>query len=215
MAYRCIGYGVTDSNGVAKITHSCDGTQLSSSGYLGTGAGEVDIVCSTDSPSSIDTSTEVSDTCEVLDTMWYDKGLSGDGNHNDNYDRIALLSRSASGTSLDTSSVWNTVKPKISNSVQISIGDGLCFEFDVEEINVNGGQIRCTVYDGSNRITTLTDTGHYKFTITDKIRAYKDNSTTAFNTVDYDTTKTSVQIIFTNSVTGSTFKFKEYKIYPI
>jgi len=151
----------------------------------------------------------------IYDTLWYDKALDGSGNHNDNYNSITNLSRASDGTTYSMPSAWTQLMPKINNSTQLPIGEGLCIEFDILTLDANGGQIRLTIYDGSNRNTVISATGHYKVTITDKIRVYKDESTTPFNEVDYDTTKTSVQSIFTNSVAGASLKFKDYKIYPI
>ena len=68
-SYRYIGYGVTDSNGVAHLDHDPQGNPIN--GYTGTGAGEVDVIASTDNP--ITGSSIVSEIYGVFDTRWYDK----------------------------------------------------------------------------------------------------------------------------------------------
>lgn len=74
--YRCIGKGVTDSQGIAHITHDCEGNPLSTTGYKGVGAGMVDFVASTVPPSEIVDNSFQSDGFEVLDCIRYDKGDS-------------------------------------------------------------------------------------------------------------------------------------------
>ena len=208
-SYRYIGYGVTDSNGVAHLDHDPQGNPIN--GYTGTGAGEVDVIASTDNP--ITGSSIVSEIYGVFDTRWYDKALDGSGNHNDNYDSIDNLSRASDGTTFNMPSAWTTVRPKINNSTNISISDDLCVEFDILALDNQGGQIRFTIYDGNNRITVLSATGHYKAVITDDIKIYKDN--TLINTLELNKSLGSVQLIFTNSIANASMKFKDYMIYPI
>ena len=67
--YRYLGYGVTDSNGVAKLDHDANGDPLSHS-YTGVGAGEIDVVASLDNP--VSSGSIVSETFIVDDTYKYD-----------------------------------------------------------------------------------------------------------------------------------------------
>ena len=64
--YIYLGYGTTNSNGVAKLDHDANGDALTDS-YTGVGAGEVDIVASMDSPSDISVSSLQSDPYQVID----------------------------------------------------------------------------------------------------------------------------------------------------
>ena len=52
--YTCIGIGTTDENGIAHITHDCEGNPLSEPGYHGSGAGETLIIASLDKPVSVE-----------------------------------------------------------------------------------------------------------------------------------------------------------------
>ena len=72
-SYRYLGYGVTNSNGVAHLDHDPQGNPIN--GYTGTGAGEVDVIASTDNP--ISSGSIVSEPYNVWDTIFYDDGLSG------------------------------------------------------------------------------------------------------------------------------------------
>ena len=67
-SYRYIGYGVTNSNGVAHLDHDPQGNSIN--GYTGTGAGEVDVVASLDNP--VVEGSIVSETFIVDDTYKYD-----------------------------------------------------------------------------------------------------------------------------------------------
>ena len=71
--YRYMGYGTTDSNGIAKLDHDENGSAITHS-YTGTGAGEIDVVASLDE--EIVDSSIVSETYEVLDCLVYDDGIS-------------------------------------------------------------------------------------------------------------------------------------------
>lgn len=62
-SYRYLGYGTTDSNGVAHYT------------YTGTGAGEVDVIASLDNP--ISEGSIVSETYSIQDLLAYDTGIDG------------------------------------------------------------------------------------------------------------------------------------------
>ena len=69
MSYRYLGYGITDSNGEAKLEYDENGNHLDHS-ITGTGAGELDIVASLDKP--IGSGSIVSETYGIWDTLMYD-----------------------------------------------------------------------------------------------------------------------------------------------
>ena len=63
MSYRYLGYGITDSNGEAKLEYDENGNHLDHS-ITGTGAGELDIVASLDKPTNED-----DDDCTMMDII--------------------------------------------------------------------------------------------------------------------------------------------------
>lgn len=71
--YRCIGKGTTDAQGIAHITHDCEGNQLATTGYTGVGAGMMDFVASTTAPTSMSESSFQSSVHEVIDALYYDR----------------------------------------------------------------------------------------------------------------------------------------------
>ena len=104
--YRCIGKGVTDSNGVAHMTYSSSDngvtfTQLANNGYLGTGKGKVDVVASFDNP--LNESSIVSEPSSVWDTLFFDDGVSGTANWN-NYQSRLNVTTDSTGTTITRNS---------------------------------------------------------------------------------------------------------------
>ena len=67
--YRYLGYGTTDSNGIAKLDHDDTGSSIAHS-YTGTGAGEIDVVASLDE--EIVEGSIVSEIYEVWDYIKHD-----------------------------------------------------------------------------------------------------------------------------------------------
>lgn len=92
--YRCIGKGVTDSNGVAHMTHSTsdDGetwTDISSNpGYTGAGKGQIQLCASPDAPADISSGSVQSEPYIVYDTVWYD--VASSSTHRSDYTNTGL-----------------------------------------------------------------------------------------------------------------------------
>ena len=74
--YTCIGIGTTDENGIAHITHDCEGNPLSEPGYHGSGAGETLIIASLDKPVSVESI--LSNILNITDEDRYKLTLTGD-----------------------------------------------------------------------------------------------------------------------------------------
>ena len=77
-SYRYLGYGVTDSNGVAHLKKNAKDQDID--GYTGVGAGEIDIIASLDNP--IVDGSIVSVPCSVWDTLFYLECTSETSNWN-------------------------------------------------------------------------------------------------------------------------------------
>ena len=98
MVYKYLGYGVTDSNGVAKLDHDAEGQELQHS-YTGVGAGEVDVVASLDNP--VSQGSIVSVPCSVWDYLFYDDGITSPKTANwTNYQDRITVSVDETGTTL-------------------------------------------------------------------------------------------------------------------
>ena len=110
MSYRYLGYGITDSNGEAKLEYDENGNHLDHS-ITGTGAGELDIVASLDNP--IGSGSLVSETYAILDCYAYD-GMT-DTDHNDIWQLTNTnMTRTDEGTTfIANGGGQNTVRLKI------------------------------------------------------------------------------------------------------
>ena len=131
VTYRYLGYGTTDSNGVALLDHDANGDTISHS-YTGTGAGKIDVVASTDHP--ISSGSLQSERYDILDCLYYDKALDGTGNHNDLwYSSGVTLTRTSTGTTVVGNNTDNSMLLLYygnANNCIPSTSD-FCIEFDL------------------------------------------------------------------------------------
>ena len=133
--YTYLGWGTTDSNGIAKLDHDADGEPIDHS-YTGSGVGEVDVVASLDNP--IVSGSVVSTPYEVLDTLFYDDGTetptssrynitSGDTNVSVVTDGIKVERTSASSSSycdikINNSTSWRDSSKNYCIEADITFG---------------------------------------------------------------------------------------------
>ena len=76
MAYTLLGYGTTDSNGIATLDHDANGNPITHS-YTGTGAGKINVVASLDNEIDISESSILSEIYEITDCLFYDDAVTG------------------------------------------------------------------------------------------------------------------------------------------
>lgn len=69
--YKFVGSGVTNSQGVAQLTHDANGNQLATPGYVGSGKGLTQMCASLDSPTAMSSGSDLSETHEVCDCKYY------------------------------------------------------------------------------------------------------------------------------------------------
>ena len=127
-SYRYIGYGVTDSNGVAHLDHDPQGNPIN--GYTGTGIGEVDIIASTSNP--ITSSSIVSVPLSVWDLKWYDDGVTNPKTVTWNASAGLGVTIDSGGTLLTTNTASNQTYAVNNGSTSYTTW---IIEFDVVEIN--------------------------------------------------------------------------------
>lgn len=219
--YRCIGKGTTDSNGVAHITHDCSGNALSDDGYKGVGAGLLDILASTDSPSEIGDGSFQSETFEIYDCNWYDLGTDSTNSmfgtsssmtvtYGDEY---CSLTETTSGT--DGVVVTNASHYIQPNDV---------FEFDFMQVDgspsyaplyvrnkTNGSSLATLSLQSINR--SVNTWIHLKCQISgSKMYVYVDDSTTPIERT-MSNTDTDYRLYWTTSKTNTELRFKNFKVY--
>ena len=201
-------YNASNDSLIGTMTDNSDGTY--SYTYTGSGAGQVQFYAKLGNTQS--------NTYSVLDSIAYDKGLSGTGQHNDIWqDSNNMISRQSDGTVL-TGSQWNEIALKLNNSTNIPFTDGLCFEFDLVDLD---GQFRIAFNDGSehqftwNSADQYQDIGHWKFIINDgKITRQLDNGA-VYELSAFDNTVSTFTFKFYAYQNFQSAKFKEFKMYPL
>lgn len=199
VVYRLLGSGVTDANGVASVN------------YTGAGAGEMDLVASTSNP--ITQSSLVSETFELLDTLFYDSGILNDPLVNNNWSSTTDFTRESDGTTY-TATTWATRTIQVNSDENITLNSGLTIELDVTRITSGGGTLYVTVRDSTGfRNMSITGTGHWKIVCTDKVRKYKDNGTTALQEESYNSSDATVKIGLVGTSGSPSMKFKDFKVY--
>ena len=213
-SYRYLGYGVTNSNGVAHLDHDPQGNPIN--GYTGTGAGEVDVIASTDNP--ISSGSIVSETYEVLDCLYIDKCTSDD---HANWNNTTGFSWSDGKCTITASS---SIFPRITTA--------LTGDFEAVFYASMTSAIRLIVYDSSNVSSqnkwimnasgTLTDEYLYRIKRVDgdwTVQHSTDDGATwssAYSKSSGSLTTESVYLGFGIETSSSrSITYTDLKVYPI
>ena len=214
VSYVYLGYGVTDSNGIAKLDHNASGTSIDHS-YTGTGAGEIDVVASLDS--TITGSSIVSNNYEVLDALYYDKALSGTGNYNDSMWKktSCTLTRDTDGSTMQTSANYGSIQVGTTSSAQ-SVPLPCVVELEVSEMD-SGVFFEVRSWEqqsGSYKYFNPNDaTGVHRWEIrSDSQKQFVDGTQVK---TDNKTLGNGVRINISADNSGDKIKFKEFKVYPL
>ena len=184
----------TDSKGIASLD------------YVGGGVGQIGIRAKYGSV--------VSQTYEILDTIFYDKGILNSSENNDNWVYFSKMTRGENGTTF-TNSNWNASYPKVGNEFFFTVDSGLCMEFEITN--------RVASYSTATRIVVNDDnnTSDFPFTGTGKYKVIAQNGTAKcfkddapFGT-DITYTGTSLAMGFRNTANEASITFKDFKLYRI
>ena len=216
--YRCVGWGTTNSSGVATLDYDADGNPLLTSGYTGQGVGEVDFVASAESPSEINSSSDVSTPYEVLDAIFYDKGILNDSDTRDwsGYNNCSK-ERKTEYTTLDNTDDTNLGYAYLSCSTT----DNICFEFDLKVNNLSNYVIvslrqNTTNVSGyyTNWLGLSDNTWHHiKLTVANgKLVANVDGTNKTPQSIDSAWNRLFLIVKADNTLTVD---YKNFKYYPI
>ena len=210
--YIYLGYGVTDSNGKAKLEYDAQGNPLTHS-YTGTGAGKVDIVASLDS--EITGSSLVSETYSLMDCLFYQDGTTEPPSNTWVLNKFTPTYGS-DGTTLTSTEFATCFANKKGTSTTVFDWDSpVSIEFYITNITSTNADIQ--IYDNTNNCTrsfnVLGITGNNQVKIlveSDKIRYFVDGveKTPQQWNVSVDTFRVGLR------GTG-TITFKDFMIYPI
>lgn len=210
MTERLIGYGYTNSSGVAILEYDANGTQLDPTGYTGVGAGVVDIKAKLHDDSSL-----VSEIYSVLDCIFKDMGTSSDYSTWTSTDFTNdKLSRNDEYTTLTPTDNWDTHNQTISDS-------NLCIEFDINITYTNAHYFIRFMGNGSN-VQSLNETqlglvsgewSHVKFVrngnqlniIVDNVEKTPQPLSASLDTFRFMLDNTNC----------TDMKYKNFKIYPV
>lgn len=212
--YRYLGYGTTNSNGLAMLDHDANGNPITDS-YTGVGAGKIKIVASLDS--TINDNSIISDEYELIDCIFRDGGTYYDSNYTQFYGYANFHPQvSTDGTLLTQSvaSTYNYYANIDSTSDLYDFTAPFCLEFDVVNFTGTvGTQIAESGQSGAIRLFSqlgITGACHLKITVNGSQILYQiDNGTPI--TQNYTVTKARVSIIINNG----TLTYKNFMIYPI
>ena len=206
-SYRYLGYGTTDANGVAHLKKNASSQDVD--GYVGTGAGEVDVIASLDNP--ISQGSIVSGTYPVLDTKFYDKGLSGTGEHNDDWSYTRMSAeRTSEGTVLTPSGAWAYAYVTSSSTY---FNCPFVVEFTVVALS-DSPQFRVANPSNTQNAFGLNWLGDYRFEFRTDSVIVKVNGETKTNSFTLDRTN-GLNLFFTLDTTTDRVTYKDFKVYPI
>ena len=208
MFYRLIGSATTDSSGVATIN------------YTGKGNGRINLIASNTNP--ITSSSLVSNSYEVLDTINYDEAITGHTKKTYwylNRGNMTIAEGDDGTTITDSNSSGYGVAVLTLTENPSNVNDSyiydtpVCFEFDIISFTTGGG---VRIYDKTNNHAPsfpniVSENNHVKVEVTgNKVIYYCDGQTSEANY----TPNAKVQIGF--RINNSTsLKFKNFYIYPI
>jgi len=155
-----------------------------------------------------------SETYGITDYLKYDKGTLTE--HSDIWSVLTYFDRQADGTVFSNPSAtgWTSVYFRPNNNNNIPLTNGLTFEFELLDISVTqNDQFRIRfIDDATNPYYQLTETGKYKFVLSDKLYGYKDGVPLG-NGVPYDTSKSTITVGIVNTGTSASVKFKNFGYY--
>ena len=195
MSKTLIGYGRTNSQGIATLDHNSDDETIT--GYTGTGAGVLNITA--------ECGDLVSSVFTVGDYLWYDP-MTSDVSKWSASNASLTAEFSDDGTTL-TNSTGNTYN----YTSTYSAADNAIIEFDIQATSTDIGQVRF-YYKGADRYmkTALTDgnSHHMKFVCNNgSVTWYVDGVETG--NAQTSTSSTVMRI----SVNGATVIVKDFKVY--
>ena len=203
---KLIGYGYTNSSGVATMSKNASGGNVS--GYTGTGAGLMNFRAEMH-----DDSTVVSNTYPVWDTLFYDDARDGHQNSNWTSSGSPTVTANENGTLIsNTASSIYTASATLTGDFEATLY--------VQDI-VRGVRVGLNSSNGSTR-STIYNTGYVKIqriSNVPKIYFSSDGSTWTETTYDLDTLTSAdcnfFFFLYTSGGNEVAIRFRDLKIYHI
>lgn len=205
VSYRCVGYGITGNDGVATLDTNLDGTSMSHS-YTGSGVGELDFVASVDSPTQINSSSDVSQPYTVTDCVYYDDSTNNTG-------LLVRMNKTASdGKSVITATGDNAHWIFKQNTTIFDLP--FIVEFDISNISTTNSPC-LNIHDASNHdyYVWFDENGHYKFSVSQSGITQLQGSATIDKSGTLPTSS-NVRLSFLLRTTNDTITYDNLEIYP-
>ena len=214
MVLRYLGYGTTDSSGVAKLDHDANGDSISHS-YIGVGAGELDVLASLDNP--VVEGSVVSEPYEVIDAFVKDNCTTDTSlwtSSTATIDRTSGEYMQVTGTGSSNSIIF------VKNNVNDIFDYTQSYAFEFDGLNVNASSIY--VYVGSSSKGGISNPTSSVFSSirleydasTQKIKIFKDG-TQQGNDVSLTAFSSNFGIRLVDWQGDMDFKMKNFRAYPI
>jgi len=198
--YRYLGYGTTDSTGVAKLDHDAEGTAIDHS-YTGSGAGKVDLIASLDD--EITSDSVISDGYSFYDVDWIYAGTSHKSSHfTETANSDGSYTFGTDGTDYGIFQASTTIYQ--GQMIYADVGE--CFEFDLLEYS-GAITLRANIADGENRTVNniWNEHTHYKLEVIDNGVIFNGQ------TITFD--DTGARKFMLRLENGATFKIKNLVYY--
>ena len=218
MSYRYLGYGITDSNGEAKLEYDENGNHLDHS-ITGTGAGELDIVASLDNP--IGSGSLVSEIYEVWDYIVYDNGTSSD--HKDIWDiSKCTLDRGEEYSEITESEEYGFIRTKQANAIP----KDCIMEFDYMNVDGAIGNNMFGIYSSANQYITVINFlylgnlsigawHHIKIKIENGLMTVTNTTNSTVYTLNLTIPTEKILFLFMTTNQTTKARFKNFKAYPV
>lgn len=199
MSEQLIGYGYTNSQGVATLDYDANGNAISGSGYTGTGAGVLDLKAKLHDDSSV-----VSQPYTVWDTIYNDiEEVTASKNYDQTIGSDAFAFEFDVNLSSNSSQVWFRIGTDASNCYVI----GVLYQ-DQQGIRVRkNGSYTDSVFVSSR--LSLNTTVTIKFTYNNGVLTYSDDDETVTLS---DSTVTPSKLIQCSITSATLSNLKLYNI---
>lgn len=212
--YKFVGSGVTNSQGVAQLTHDANGNPLATPGYVGSGKGLTQMCASLDSPTVMSSGSDQSEIYAVTDGTFKDIATNGKKNNN-----WTNLNNSIQETVGDDYTVLKSTVASSQNrySVPTSVIPSAPFVVEFKKYNVVEDNVYIIIGSKAIQLSSvfggkLKNATHIKFTIDDGNISVEHDGVSETTTYTYTSLN---QILFQFNSSDLELWYNDFIIYPI
>lgn len=201
---RCLGYGFTNSKGVATLDYDAEGNQLDNSGYAGAGVGKLNVFASLDNP--LTNSSVQSEPYSILDALFYDSMASDTSSSYTKTDCTVAFDTNKLVATRTGSGECYIQKSFTSTALAPLLGNSIRFECDVVGADAN---VRIMVYQKVNGAwSSITSNNTQEGTLT---LPMMDKGWL----IDSNATEVRIRLYLGDLSVNGTCSFKNWKLYVL